>query len=172
MIVTVIKTKLIYIITVSSASQSWHETKKYFWNVHFLLQNIKVWCSCIHKHERDVDACNMFQKSCDRGFSFNNTQKAFGKFWKWHFFYSFLIYNFSYSTVSGLYCCILPFIMCCTQFWTAGRQVCYSQTFTWKSLYCNMSNVTWNCIAEISRDVPEKDIKMAIYVAPKPACTF
>ena len=29
-----------------------------------------------------------------------------------------------------------------------------------------------HCLAEISRDISEKDVWMAAHVAPKPACTF
>ena len=37
----------------------------------------------------------------------------------------------------------------------------------------HVQNVAWHCLAEISSDVPEKDVAwMAVYVAPKPVRTF
>lgn len=37
----------------------------------------------------------------------------------------------------------------------------------------HVDNVAWHCLAEISRDIPEKDvIWMRAYIPPKPVCSF
>ena len=90
-------------------------------------------------------------------------------------YHSCLMYDFSCSTVRGLRCCVLHFIMCHT-FWMGDRfELQAGQSSTRNLLLRSHAVVTCSeCgFAEISRDVPEKDVAwMAAYDAPTPVHQF